>query len=67
MNNNHPNRNWRARMHAQCAERLARLDCLGRLGTLSEDQLREVMAQCYRAGYEDGRRPQRPKQQSNET
>lgn len=49
---NHPNRNWRAAMQRRCAEFLARLDWPANgIGMLTADQLRDLMAQAYRAGY----------------
>lgn len=53
---NHPNRGWRARMQAQCAGWLARWHWpADGAGLLTPDQLRDLMAQSFRAGYEAGR------------
>ncbi len=51
---NHPNRNWRTRMHVACAEWLARWNWQGQPGArmLIEDQLRDLLRAGYLAGYE---------------
>lgn len=60
--NNHPNRNWRARMDAACEAFLDRWRWPAQtsVGVLSPDELRAVMAQAYEAGYTDGRQSTRP-------
>lgn len=53
---NHPNRNWRTRMQAACAEYLATFRWMP-AGTrmISDADLREFAAGAYRIGYESGR------------
>lgn len=53
---NHPNRNWRARMNAACADWLARWrwrDHGSRL--IGDDELRTLLVDSYCTGYEAGR------------
>ena len=53
---NHPNRNWRTRMHAECSGWLVRWDLpADGASLLTPDQLRDLMRQAYLAGYGDGR------------
>lgn len=58
MSNNHPNRNWRARMRAACDQWLSLWDWRGTMGArlLTDDELRELLRQAYAAGYTDGRK-----------
>jgi hypothetical protein len=60
---NHPNRGWRTRMHAQCAGWLVRWNFQDAPGArmLTDPELRDLMAQGYRAGYEAGRDSRAPK------
>ena len=58
---NHPNRNWRRLMHEACAAWLARWQWPDGAGVLTAEQLRDVMGQAYRAGYEDGRTSAQPR------
>lgn len=60
---NHPNRNWRRRMHDACAAYLARWTWRpGSQRMISDDALRGLMTQSYQAGYterhERDRKPQ---------
>ncbi len=59
MSNNHPNRNWRARMQAAADQWLADLIALWRQGSgvrEFSDRDRELLRAGYVAGYADGRR-----------
>ena len=62
---NHPNRSWRAKMRAACSEWLHTWtwpQTTGGAWVYSPEQIRDLMAQSYRAGYEAGRESlQRPK------
>jgi len=53
---NHPNRSWRTRMHAACAEYLARWRWRQEEFSLTSDnELRMLMTEAYVTGYEAGR------------
>ena len=56
---NHPNRNWRRRMHAACADWLSRWPWRAEPGArlVTDAELQDLMRQAYYAGYEAGRKP----------
>lgn len=60
---NHPNRSWRRRMHDACERFLAR--CSPPAGAVAAlmtvDDVRQIQAQAYTAGYADGRESTRRK------
>ncbi len=55
---NHPNRNWRARMHKSCAQWLSLWPWLPGPGArlMTQEQLRDLMQRAYCDGYECGRK-----------
>lgn len=59
MSNNHPNRNWRARMRANLAKWLesAEADVLINIPmrTVTPEALEKRVSMAYEAGYRDGR------------
>ena len=58
---NHPNRNWRTRMHAACAEFLARSTWQATGARLITDgDLQALCRTAYLTGYESGRASTRP-------
>lgn len=53
---NHPNRNWRRVMHAAADAYVSRYQWPdGGMQAMPVEQLRELLAEAYRAGYEAGR------------
>lgn len=54
---NHPNRNWRARMIASCAQFVAGFRAVHRVPPEAEP----LLSAAYRAGYADGRESKCPK------
>lgn len=62
---NHPNRNWRTRMHAECAGWLGRWNLpADGVRLLFQSALSELLQKAYIDGYSDGRLSlQRPKKE----
>lgn len=62
---NHPNRNWRARMHEACAAWLVhRSPPPGAVaGLLTVEEVIDLQAEAFRAGYEAGRASRAPKRE----
>lgn len=52
---NHPNRNWRARMRASCAQWIDLVAMRSGWLFQTTEQIRDALTQAYQAGYEAGR------------
>ena len=53
---NHPNRNWRSRMHEACAAYVRRWQWpAGGIAMLNPSDLMQIVSDAYLAGYEAGR------------